>query len=229
VISAAPRRRLISFCAAIICATSSSSFCASTSGERVGFQSRMSRGERFENTPSSSTVITKKASSPPNTTVNASTAAEGTRARRWHAYHGLVGTVFLSYRRTEQPDADAIARRLGDRWRIVSLPAKLGEWQDRYRELVRTADAVVCIVGEHTADSPHVDCELETAFELGRRVIAMRSPGTPAPRVPTPLAGSTLIEPDDVAARLAVVERTQFADGHPAPGAAGVLLAAGVG
>ena len=36
----APRLRLSSFCAAIICSTSSISFCASTSGERVGFQSR---------------------------------------------------------------------------------------------------------------------------------------------------------------------------------------------
>ena len=37
--SAAPRRRRISFCASSICCTSSISFCASTSGERVGFQS----------------------------------------------------------------------------------------------------------------------------------------------------------------------------------------------
>jgi hypothetical protein len=123
-----------------------------------------------------------------------------------------VRTVFLSYRRTEQPDADAIARRLGDRWRIVTLPTKPDAWQDEYHDLVREAVAVVCIVGEHTADSPHVDWELETAFELGRPVIAARSPGSPAPRMPAPLAarGSTPIETDDVAARLAEVayERT---------------------
>jgi hypothetical protein len=123
-----------------------------------------------------------------------------------------VRTVFLSYRWTERPDADAIARRLGNRWRIVTLPNKPDAWQDEYRELVREADAVVCIVGEHTADSPHVDWELETAFEFGRPAIPVRSPGAPAPRMPAPLAarGSALIEPDEVATRLAEVayERT---------------------
>jgi 3-hydroxybutyryl-CoA dehydrogenase len=49
------------------------SFWASTSGERVGFQSRMSSAERLENIPSSSTATTKKASRPPKTTVKAST------------------------------------------------------------------------------------------------------------------------------------------------------------
>ena len=42
VISAAPRRRRISFCASIICWTSSTSSCASSSNERVGFQSTRS-------------------------------------------------------------------------------------------------------------------------------------------------------------------------------------------
>ena len=42
VISGAPRRRRISFCASIIWRTSSISFWASTSGERVGFQSTRS-------------------------------------------------------------------------------------------------------------------------------------------------------------------------------------------
>ena len=49
--SGLPRRRRISFCAAIICSRSSTSLAASTSGERVGFQSRISSAERFEKTP----------------------------------------------------------------------------------------------------------------------------------------------------------------------------------
>ena len=53
---------------------SSSSSSASTSGERVGFQSRMSIAERLENIPSSSTNTTKKASVPPKMTVNGSIA-----------------------------------------------------------------------------------------------------------------------------------------------------------
>ena len=48
------------------------SFCASASGERVGFQSRMSSDERLENSPSSSTKTTKNASVPPKMTVNGS-------------------------------------------------------------------------------------------------------------------------------------------------------------
>ena len=41
-ISGAPRRRRMAFCASTICRTSSISFCASSSGERVGFQSTRS-------------------------------------------------------------------------------------------------------------------------------------------------------------------------------------------
>ena len=48
------------------------SFCASSSGERVGFQSRMSIAERLENSPSRSTKTMKKASVPPKMTVNGS-------------------------------------------------------------------------------------------------------------------------------------------------------------
>jgi TIR domain len=116
-----------------------------------------------------------------------------------------VGTVFLSHRRTEQADAEAIARRLGDRWRIVTLPVRPAAWQDAYRELVSRADAVVCIVGERTAESPNVGWELETALELGRPLLAVRSAAAPAPRLPAPLAARRipLIEADDVAARLA--------------------------
>ena len=48
------------------------SFCASTSGERVGFQSRMSIAERLEKIPSSSTNTMKNSRVPPKMTVNGS-------------------------------------------------------------------------------------------------------------------------------------------------------------
>ena len=48
------------------------SFWASSSGERVGFQSRMSIAERLENSPSSRTKTTKNSSVPPKMTVNGS-------------------------------------------------------------------------------------------------------------------------------------------------------------
>ena len=51
---------------------SSMSFCASTSGERVGFQSRMSSAERLENSPSRRMKTMKNASVPPKMTVNGS-------------------------------------------------------------------------------------------------------------------------------------------------------------
>ncbi len=63
--SGSPRLRRSSFCASIICAMSSMSFWASSSGERVGFQSRMSSAERLENIPSSSTKTMKNAERAP--------------------------------------------------------------------------------------------------------------------------------------------------------------------
>ena len=48
------------------------SFWASSSGDRVGFQSRMSIAERLENIPSSRTKTTKNSSVPPKMTVNGS-------------------------------------------------------------------------------------------------------------------------------------------------------------
>jgi hypothetical protein len=74
-----PSRARISFCAAIICSTSSISFSASTSGERVGFQSRISSAERLLNSPSRTVVTTKNSSSPPQTTVKAFTAFQSMR------------------------------------------------------------------------------------------------------------------------------------------------------
>ena len=82
-----PARRRISFCASIICATSSMSFCASTSGERVGFQSRMSSAERLENSPSSRTKTTKKRERAPEDDgerVDAGNTRTGERATGGH-------------------------------------------------------------------------------------------------------------------------------------------------
>jgi 3-hydroxybutyryl-CoA dehydrogenase len=83
----------MAFCASIICCTSSSSFSISSSGDRVGFQSRNSRGERFEKTPSSSTATTKNAMSPPKTAVNTSTGWEVRDTAAVATERTIVGVV----------------------------------------------------------------------------------------------------------------------------------------
>jgi hypothetical protein len=117
-----------------------------------------------------------------------------------------VGTIFLSYRRAEEPDADALRARIGER-RLVSHSASPGAaatWQDECRELLRTASAVVCIVGNGTALSPNVEWELETALGLGLPVVGVRSAASPSPPLPAPLAarGLDLVELEDAAERL---------------------------
>ena len=118
-----------------------------------------------------------------------------------------VSTVFLSHRRGEKDDADALTKQLQGRWEVVTHavdPAAAATWQADCRRLIAAADAVVCIVGPDTALSPNVDWELETALLLGRPVIAARAAAAPAPRLPAPLAarGARLHEPRELPERL---------------------------
>ena len=76
-----------------------------------------SRAERLENNPSSSTSRTKNARVPPNTTENAS-PIDVIMPRTMAA----SGTVFISHRRPEQPDADRLAASLQPAWRILTHP-----------------------------------------------------------------------------------------------------------
>jgi hypothetical protein len=121
-----------------------------------------------------------------------------------------VPTVFVSHRHHEQDDADHLRARLGGRWRVVSHPvtADAAEiWQSTCRRLIGESDAVVCIVGDRTAESPNIEWELERAGELGRPLFAMRARAAAAPALPRALAtrGMTLLEPDELEARLRIL------------------------
>lgn len=118
-----------------------------------------------------------------------------------------MAAIFVSTRRTEQPDLAMLEERLGARWEILThavSPAAEATWRDECRRLIGAADAVVCIVGDATAASPNVDWELETALLMNRPVVAMRSPRARDPRLPAPLAaaGHTLVEAGAIARRL---------------------------
>ncbi len=118
-----------------------------------------------------------------------------------------MGTVFISHRRTEQREAEALVERLRGRWRVVTHavdPAAARTWQADCRRHIADSDAVVCIVGPDTALSPNVDWELETAFALGRPVIAVSAADAGSPRLPAPLAarGAGLHELHELPERL---------------------------
>jgi hypothetical protein len=118
-----------------------------------------------------------------------------------------VGTVFVSHRRPEQADADRLAERLGPAWRILAHPVvatAADTWQADCRRLIGEADALICIVGDGTADSPNVTWELQTALALGRPVLALRAEAAAAPALPSPLRGP-LVEPADLPGRLDAV------------------------
>jgi MTH538 TIR-like domain (DUF1863) len=115
--------------------------------------------------------------------------------------------VFVSMRQTEQPDLAIVEAELGERWELLThavSPAAEATWRDECRRLIGTADAVVCIVGDETAESPNVDWELEIALSASVPVVAMRSPRARDPRLPAPLAvtGHPLVDPEAVAQRL---------------------------
>lgn len=116
-------------------------------------------------------------------------------------------TLFISYRRAEQDDADELRRDLAGRIRVTShtvTPAAAATWREECQRLIRSADAVVCIVGDQTAESPNVDWELETAFRIDRPVLAVRAGESVDPELPEPLADHrcSLLEPDDLRLRL---------------------------
>jgi TIR domain len=118
-----------------------------------------------------------------------------------------VGRVFLSYRYPEREDAWRLRDRLGPSWEVLThavKPDASETWQGECRRLIAGADAVVCIVGSGTAESPNVDWELETAIALGRPVLAMRGEGAAAPALPAPLAarGDGLLEPESLSRQL---------------------------
>jgi hypothetical protein len=118
-----------------------------------------------------------------------------------------VATLFISHRFPEQGYADQLERTLEPGWTVRThavSPDAAGTWRDDCRLLIQGADAVLCIVGDTTADSPNVDWELETAMTGGAPVLAVRAPGSVAPRLPAPLAArrARLLEPEELPARL---------------------------
>jgi hypothetical protein len=126
-----------------------------------------------------------------------------------------VATLFISHRFAEQPDADRLRQQLGSRWRILTHAVSreaAATWQEECRQLIQRADAVVCIVGDRTAESPNVDWELETALASGTEVIPVRAERSVAPALPASLVArrSGLLEAGDLPARLDEVafERT---------------------
>lgn len=118
-----------------------------------------------------------------------------------------MGTVFISHRRSEQRDADALIDRLSGRWRVLTHavdPEAADTWQAECSRMIGESDAVVCVVGPRTALSPNVDWELETAAALGRPVIAVRGADAGTPDLPAPLAarGARLREAHELRALL---------------------------
>ena len=115
--------------------------------------------------------------------------------------------MFLSHRFAEQAEADRLAAQLRPRWTVVThavTPEAATTWQRDCRPLIGRADAVVCIVGDRTAESTNIDWEIETALARGVPVIAVRSPEAIAPALPAPLAarGSRLLETIELPTRL---------------------------
>jgi nucleoside 2-deoxyribosyltransferase len=126
-----------------------------------------------------------------------------------------VGNVFVSHRVAEQDDADHLREMLRGRWDVVThavSPAEAETWQRECRRLIESADAVIVIVGDRTAESSNVDWELETALGLARPVLAVRAARSARPALPAPIVarGSALLEPDAVLSRLdeVALERT---------------------
>jgi TIR domain len=93
--------------------------------------------------------------------------------------------VFISYRRPDRGQAQRLqaASRSVSGLEFYSFPydqAKSGtDWRETCRELIRHADAIVCLVGPGTADSPHVAWELDEASKRGLPII-LAGPGAQA-------------------------------------------------
>jgi nucleoside 2-deoxyribosyltransferase len=118
-----------------------------------------------------------------------------------------VGSVFLSHRYPERDDARWLRERLGAEWRVLThavTPEAAETWRAECRRLITEADAIVCIVGTSTAESPNVAWELKTALAVGRPVIAASSASAESPELPAPLAarGTPLLALEDVPRRL---------------------------
>jgi hypothetical protein len=125
-----------------------------------------------------------------------------------------VGTVFLSFRSPETEDAAQIRALLEPRWTVLTHPvsrAARDTWRRDCERMIGEADAMICIVGEHTAESENVDWELQQALERRRiPVIAVRAQKRDAPMLPERLGGAEVLERAALPGRLDEVslERT---------------------
>lgn len=121
-----------------------------------------------------------------------------------------MGTVFVSHRATEQADADRLREGLEPHWAVVTHPISpegATTWREECRRLIASADAVIVIIGDRTAESPNVGWELQTALERGMPVLAVRAEHADAPPLPGPVVARVreLLEPEDLLTRLGEV------------------------
>ena len=61
------------------------------------------------------------------------------------------------------------------------------KWKSQCRERIAQTSAMVCMIGEHTAERPSVIWELEEAYKQGKKVIGVRIYRDSNHQIPEPL------------------------------------------